>query len=127
MASEGDRMNFYLLVVAIAAFSFALFGDVTSKSPVSSPRQIDSASTHKAEDAENNYNRGVQFAEGAGVEQDYSEAARFYRQAADAGYAPAQYNLGYLYEKGLGVERDPRQAAIWYRKAAEQGDAQAQN
>ena len=121
-------MNFHLVVFASAVFSFASFADVTSRPPRLWPRPIDSARIqHQEGDAESDFQRGVQFAEGAGVEQDYSEAARFYRQAAQAGYAPAQYNLAYLYKQGLGVERDLKQAAIWYRKAADQGDAEAQN
>ena len=38
---------------------------------------------------------------GLGVLQDYKEAVRFYRLAADQGDAQAQSNLGWMYEKGL--------------------------
>jgi TPR repeat protein len=30
---------------------------------------------------------------------------RWYRKAADQGFAPAQTSVGYLYEEGLGVAR----------------------
>lgn len=47
--------------------------------------------------------------------KDQSEPARFYRKAAEAGYAPAQYDLGCAYGHGLGVERDFKQAAVWLK------------
>ena len=40
------------------------------------------------------YNVGYLYESGQGVSQNYSEAARWYRLAADKGYALAQLNLG---------------------------------
>jgi TPR repeat protein len=60
------------------------------------------------------------------VKQDYVEAARWYRKAADQGHAGAQNNLGYMYCQGQGVPQDYAEAARWFRKAADQGDAEAQ-
>ena len=59
--------------------------------------------------------------------QDYEEAVRWYRRAAEQGFAPAQENLGLCYERGQGVQKDYAEAVKWYRKAAEQGNAAAQN
>ena len=53
--------------------------------------------------------------------QDYTQAAKWYRKAADQGNADAQPNLGLMYEKGQGVPQDYAQAVSWYRKAADQG------
>ena len=64
---------------------------------------------------------------GQGVPQDYAEAARWYRIAADQGHADAPYDLGLMYQKGQGVPQDYAAAMKWYRIAAEQGDADAQN
>ena len=58
--------------------------------------------------------------------QDYAEAVKWYRKAADQGYPAAQYNLGVMYDQGQGVPQDYAEAARWYRKAADQGDANAQ-
>ena len=63
---------------------------------------------------------------GHGVTQDYAEAARWYRKAAEQGYAIAQFNLGSMYNNGQGVKKDYAEAFHWYRKAADQGDADAQ-
>ena len=58
--------------------------------------------------------------------KDHAEAARWYRMAAEQGYAKAQYNLGLMYAKGEGVPEDGVEAVRWYRMAAEQGHAKAQ-
>ena len=64
---------------------------------------------------------------GRGVAQDYSQAAIWFRMAAEKGDADAQLLLGLHYEYGNGVPQDYAQAAIWYRKAADQDVADAQN
>ena len=62
----------------------------------------------------------------AGVGGPEVEAAKWYRRAADQGYAPAQAGLGYLYAQGKGVVKDPVQALEWFRKSAAQGDPSGQ-
>jgi len=57
---------------------------------------------------------------------NYSEAAIYFKKAAEQGHAFAQSNLGFMYENGQGVIQDYKQAIPWYRKAAEQGHANAQ-
>jgi localization factor PodJL len=52
-------------------------------------------------------------------------SAKYYTQAADAGFAPAQFRIGSFHEKGLGVERDASKAKTFYQMAAEQGNASA--
>ncbi len=66
------------------------------------------------------------YRKGQGVPQDYAEAPRWYRQAAEQGDADAQYNLGVMYNDGQGVAQDYAEAVRWYRRAAEQDDAAAQ-
>lgn len=96
------------------------------------------------------------YANGQGVPQDYKEAVKWYRLAAEQGTAlekekvdklkkkntpqalkfltndgesgvvEAQFNLGVMYARGLGVPQDYKQAVRWYRLAAEQGNAKAQ-
>ena len=64
---------------------------------------------------------------GKGVMQDYSEAYKWSKKAADQGYSRAQFYVGVLYENGEGVSQDYSEAYKWYKKAAEQGNASAQN
>ena len=66
------------------------------------------------------------YEDGRGVAQDYAEAAKWFRRAADQGVAAVQFNLGRAYEIGRGVPKDFVEAAKWYRKAADQDDATAQ-
>jgi TPR repeat protein len=63
---------------------------------------------------------------GQGVPQDYQEAVKWYRRAADQGVARAQSNLALMYDNGQGVPQDDQEAVKWYRRAAEQGNAAAQ-
>lgn len=71
-------------------------------------------------------NLGGIYYTGDRIEQDYGEAFKWFRKAAQQKYPPAQRNLGMLYEEGLGVRQDFEKAFKWYQKAAEQGLTQAQ-
>jgi len=61
-----------------------------------------------------------------GLSKSDSEAAHWFRKAAEQGYAIAQYNLAVMYESGQGVSVDPVEASAWYLKAAEQGQADSE-
>jgi hypothetical protein len=61
-----------------------------------------------------------------GVAQDYAEACRLYRLAAEQGHAEAQFSLGGMFEYGLGVAQDDAEALRLYRLAAAQGHVEAQ-
>ena len=63
---------------------------------------------------------------GEEVKQDYNEALKWYRKAAEQGNALALDSLGAMYYLGRGVERDFKEALKWYRKATEKGHANAQ-
>jgi hypothetical protein len=62
------------------------------------------------------------YANGQGVPQDYGEAARWYRLAANQGDAKAQHRLGDMYFNGQGVPKDFGEAARWYRLAGDWPD-----
>lgn len=81
----------------------------------------------EANDSSAQYYLGKLRAAGKGGAQDVTEAGRLYRQAAEAGYAPAQAALASFVAIGDGgMERDLGQAVHWYRLSAEQGDAGGQ-
>jgi len=78
--------------------------------------------------AEAQYRLGVICETGdLGVSQSYQVAEKWYRHAAEQGYALAQFKLGGLYDFGRGVPQDFEEAVRWYRLAAEQGLAFAQS
>ena len=81
----------------------------------------------QANDPRGQYFLGLCYAFGYNLKQNYNDAFRWYRLAAEQGYANAQNQLGDCYDTGEGVAEDKQQAAKWYFLAAEQGHASAQN
>ena len=61
-----------------------------------------------------------------GVLQDYAQAAKWFRKAAEQGEAESQFLLARIYHDGTGLPQDNKQAAKWLTKAAEHGNAIAQ-
>jgi S1-C subfamily serine protease len=79
-------------------------------------------------DAQSQFDLGKAFVLGRlGVAQDYVEAVKWFRKAAEQNYAAAQHSLGIRYGNGQGVEKDEVEAVKWYRKAANQNYAAAQH
>jgi len=56
---------------------------------------------------------GVQYFNGAGVEQDPAIAAIYFHLAAEKGYPAAQLAFGSIYIRGVGVWQDLVQAHYW--------------
>ena len=81
---------------------------------------------HASPDMESWFQKGESYYFGIDVPRDYAEAVKWFRMAAELGYAKAQCFLGLCYARGQGVSQDWAQAVQWYRKAAEQGNADAQ-
>ena len=63
--------------------------------------------------------------EGQGIPQDYAEALKWYRLAAEQGEALAQFNLGIMYNNGEGVLQDNVMAHMWYNIASANGHYKA--
>ena len=56
------------------------------------------------------------YANGQGVQQDFAEAAKWYRKAADQGYANAQTALNELEKRNPDVNTEKPAAAGWLDK-----------
>jgi hypothetical protein len=54
---------------------------------------------------------------GESVPQDYAEAAKWYRKAAEQGNAKAQGSLGFIYLMGRGVPQDYVISHMWFNLA----------
>jgi len=52
------------------------------------------------------------------VPQDYAEAVRWYRKAAEQGHTRAQTNLGLMYDSGQGVPQNYVLAHVWFNLSA---------
>lgn len=75
------------------------------------------------------YNVGMCYEEGKGVEKNVDEAARWYLMAAEKGNIDAQVRLGVIYSNKVFFTHDEKEyleAAKWYLLAAEQGNIYAQ-
>jgi TPR repeat protein len=64
---------------------------------------------------------------GQGVRKDYAEALKWYRLAAEHGYANAQHSLGHMYYTGTGLPKSDVEAFKWFRLSADQDYAFAQD
>ena len=70
---------------------------------------------------------GILYNNGKGVLQDYKEAEKWFRLAAEQGNRQAYLFLGEMYEDGRGVPQSYKEAVRLYRLSAEKGYASAQN
>jgi clan AA aspartic protease (TIGR02281 family) len=70
---------------------------------------------------------GIRYLQGTEVTQDFKEAVKWFRLAADKGNAKALGFLGAIFhDGGEGVAKDYREAVKWYRLAAQKGNADAE-
>ena len=64
---------------------------------------------------------GVIYQNGKGVDINYNEALKWFKKAAKSGDKYSQFNLGYMYYSGQGTPVDKAESFNWYRLAANQG------
>ena len=113
-----------ILVIGLAACS-SLKNLSEGPPPAAAPvKQMDEAEKLPQEAME--YNTGLMYYKGRGVEQSFTEAAKWFRLSAQKGYAQALYTLGYMYSRGSGVPQSMAQAFKHFSLAAEQGYGPAQ-
>ena len=77
-------------------------------------------------DAASQYQLGLLYDEGDGIEEDHEKALNWYSKSAEQGYAKAQANLSEIYLFDEGVDQNYEKGLYWAQKAAEQGDALGQ-
>lgn len=78
------------------------------------------------DNADAQYNLGILYMKGLGVEENLKTAFIWYKRAAANGHTDAMFNLGTMYNKGKVISRSPKDANKWWLKAAELGNAAAQ-
>src|SRR3954471_16767124 len=110
------RLSAFLLALSISSVPAAAWAQQTP------PAEKKAASEEKVS-ADEAFKRG----EKAYEEQNFTEALRWYRVAADQGLAQGQVHVGNLYADGEGIKQDYAEALSWFRKAADQGDNEAMN
>jgi len=72
------------------------------------------------------FGKAVCYLHGYRISKDKAEAVKWFRKAAEQGFAPAQNILAFCYDNGEGVEKNTTEAVKWYRRAAEQGSVESQ-
>lgn len=78
-------------------------------------------------DVKAQFNVGLLYAQGLGVDLSFKEAVKYWELAAAQKNPEASFQLGRVYADGReGIEKNSAQAAKWFRKAADLGNAQAQ-
>ena len=103
--------------------ALARLEEVKRKAEEKRKQEAEEEARRKAqEEAEKNYNIGIEHYK----KEEYSEAAKWYKKAAEQGHAEAQCQLARCYSWGHGLTKDYSKAFEWYKKAAEQGHAEAQ-
>jgi len=69
---------------------------------------------------------GMMYYNGVGVDQNKLKAIKWYKMSAEQGFEEAQFALGLIYMTGDCVVEDKREALKWYTMAANSGFAPAQ-
>ena len=69
------------------------------------------------------YNLGILYFTGQGVDQDFDEAFEWTKRAAEQGHLDAQFNLGSLYLDGQGTQISVLEGVNWFTQAAKSGHA----
>lgn len=108
-------------IVTNGAMILALLVGLT----VSATAEIPSFENVKAKaekgDKYSQFEVGVAYIYGKGVRQDYGNAMKWFRKAADQNNAEAQGYIGTLYENGEGVRQNKVTAKEWYGKSCDNG------
>ena len=78
-------------------------------------------------DAKAQNNLAFMYEKGQGGSQNYGEALKWYRKAAEQGDDFAQYHLGLMYEAGHGAAQDYTQAYMWYSLAIANSEGMMQD
>ena len=74
-----------------------------------------------SDDVEAIYQKGWE----AHQDEDWPEAAKYYKEAAECGHTAAMESLGEFYIGGFGVKVDHEEGLMWLERAADQGSADA--
>ena len=119
-------MRKVLLVVSIFLLASAAVAFVHHRTaaPVSERQALLTQAIQGSPDAQ--YKLGALYVIGEEEPRNDTEAAQWFRKAAEQGHVDAQSALALMYSAGLGVPPDITEAAKWYREAADQGDVEAQ-
>jgi hypothetical protein len=113
----------WVLLALFTAISGCSPGEQTALDPAAQRAMDDLRQRAEKGDPAAQWRLGAMYDGGIGVPRDGTETEKWYRRAAESGYARAQNSLGSAYQ----ADRRYSEAVGWYQKAADQGDALALN
>ena len=125
-ASAGDpksQTELGVMYYTGEAVSKSLSGQVLNNDPGLAAGWFYRAAEQGYADAQ--FNLGLMYVNGEGIEQDIVQAVDLFNKAAEQGNIDAQNNLGALYYTGEGVERNVDTAIEWFERAAALGSDDA--
>jgi TPR repeat protein len=96
-------------------------GLTTNQQPVIPPEWQGSTT-----DPQSQYDLGVMYFMGLGVEKNYLTASDWFRKSANQNYPKAQHDLALMLLQGRGVPQDALEAYKWFHLAANKGDGPSQ-
>jgi uncharacterized protein len=118
-ACADSRTQMKRITISLSlVITFASFATGFAQSNVSALKEKAAAGDPTAE-----VKLGMKYA--LGVPRDSQEAMKWFRLAADQGFADGQYRLGGMYDVGQSPQ-NPVEAIKWYTLAAKQGHKDAQ-
>ncbi len=125
---KASKLLIIVILVALAAYAFSVwagYDERVAHYAASHEKDFRVAAAKGSADAQ--YNLGLMYSRGVGVEEDDAEALKWYRMAADQGHAKAQYNLGMMYYFGKGVPQNRVVAYQWVLLSAARGESVAKD
>ncbi|CUS34678.1 SEL1-like repeat protein [Candidatus Nitrospira nitrificans] len=114
-------MPLIVLLIALTVFPVSVHADLNEDFAVCR-RIIFQIGSDPKPPAEQ-YCLGLSHAFALNHKKNRTEAAKWFRKAAEQNHGAAAAILGYLYERGDGVKADPAEAAKWYCKSADQNNS----
>jgi uncharacterized protein len=120
--------SFAFLVALVQPLHAATLEEAQAAAKMADYKTATTLYTELAEsgNAQAQYDLGVIYYRGIGIEQSYEQAAKWHLKAAEQGHADAQYSLAAMHFNRDIPTEDYLAAANWYLKAAEQGHAKSQ-
>jgi len=125
---KASKLLLLITLMLLAAYLFSVwlnFDDRLASYAVSHEKEF-RASAEQGK-AEAQYQLGLMYDGGVGIEENDTEALKWYRLAAEQGYAKAQYNLGMMYYFGKGAPQDRVTGYQWVILAADRGEKAAKD
>ena len=111
-----------------ATYEFSKYGDLIESSEVISTIPSSKIDLYKKAiigNSEAQYDLGMSYMNGEGIDIDYFEAIKWFKQSAGNGNMNAFYQLGICFESGFGTVKSSDRAQFYYQKAANLGHQKA--